>query len=88
MEFKIDTKEKFTTITPLLENMPANITVNLENKCRELLDGKIKNVILNFNQILEMDLATAQAIVKIRMLFYERNASFVICELKKMYSNF
>lgn len=88
MEFKIDTREKFTTITPLLENLSANITVNLENKCQEILDGEIKNVILNFNNVLEMDLETAEAIVKIRMLFYAQNASFVICELKKNVQQF
>ncbi len=83
MEFKIDTREKFTTITPLQENLSANITGALDVLCREILQGEIKNVILNFINIAEIDVATAEKLVEIRMLFYEQNASFVICELKK-----
>lgn len=83
MEFKIDTREKFTTITPLQENLSANITGALDILCREILEGEIKNVILNFINIGEIDAATGEKLVELRILFFEKNASFVICEMKK-----
>ncbi|MEO7210794.1 MAG: STAS domain-containing protein [Chitinophagaceae bacterium] len=83
MEFKIDTREKFTTITPLQENISANITGALEVLCRELLQGKIKNVILNFRNVIEIDVKNAASLVELRMRFFDQNASFVICEMKK-----
>lgn len=83
MEFKIDTREKFTTITPLQESISANITGALEVLCLEMLQSEIKNVILNFKNIAEMDAKTGEKLVELRMLFFEKNASFVICEMKK-----
>lgn len=88
MEFKIDTREKFTTITPLQENLPANITGAIEDVCRKILEGEIKNVILNFKNVQTIELPTAESLVEIRMLFFEQNASFVICELQKEIQQF
>ncbi|MBS1730940.1 MAG: STAS domain-containing protein [Bacteroidetes bacterium] len=88
MEFKIDTREKFTTITLLNEILSDNITGLLDEKCREILAGDIKNVILNFAKIQEMDLPNAQKLIELRMLFFEQNASFVICELQKEIQQF
>ena len=88
MEFKIDTREKFTTITPLQENLPANITGEIENLCRKILQGEIKNVILNFKYVQTIELPVAESLVEIRMLFFEQNASFVICELQKEIQQF
>lgn len=88
MEFKIDTREKFTTITPLQENLPANITGEIENLCRKILEGEIKNVILNFKNVQTIELPVAESLVEIRMLFFEQNASFVICELQKEIQQF
>jgi len=88
MEFKIDTREKFTTITPLQENIPANITGEIEDVCRNILDGEIKNVILNFKNVQTLELPVAKSLVEIRMLFFEQNASFVICEMQKEIQQF
>ena len=88
MEFKIDTREKFTTITPLQENLPANITGAIEDVCRKILEGEIKNVIFNFKNVQLIELPVAESLVEIRMLFFEQNASFVICELQKQIQQF
>lgn len=88
MEFKIDTREKFTTITPLQENLPANITGAIEDVCRKILEGEIKNVIFNFKNVQLIELPVAELLVEIRMLFFEQNASFVICELQKEIQQF
>ncbi|MFZ1798546.1 MAG: STAS domain-containing protein [Chitinophagaceae bacterium] len=88
MEFKIDTREKFTTITPLQENLPANITGAIEDACRKILEGEIKNVIFNFKNVQLIELPVAESLVELRMLFFEQNASFVICELQKEIQQF
>ena len=43
----------------------------------------MKNVVLILKDIQNMDNAAAEALVKIQQKFYEKNASFVICELQK-----
>ncbi len=83
MNVKLDTKEKFTVITPEEAEITANMTVELQ----QLLDSfKIKDIphlVFNFDQVKKIDEATLQMIVKQQQEFYNDNNSFVICGLNE-----
>lgn len=83
MEVKIDTKEKFTVITPLQANLSANMSSKLVEICKEMLDKPIKNIVLKLSEVLEIDKEVAMEITQLQNYFYENSASFVICNLSK-----
>ncbi|MEI8053545.1 MAG: STAS domain-containing protein [Bacteroidota bacterium] len=83
MNVKLDTKEKFTVITPEESEITANMTVELQ----QLLDSfKIKDIphlVFNFDQVKKIDETTLQMIVQQQQEFYNDNNSFVICGLNE-----
>lgn len=83
MEVKINTREKFHAITIQEPSLAANMTENLEECLLPLLQTDVKNVVLNLRDIQTMDNAAAERLVQLQQMFYENNASFVICELQK-----
>lgn len=82
MNFKIDTKEKFTVITPLQFHLPANLTEELNQTAMSCLQTDIKNVVLNLKNVLSLDEAAATNLMTLQQSFYENNTSFVICEMQ------
>jgi anti-anti-sigma regulatory factor len=82
MEFKIDTKEKFTTITPSDSLISDNMTADLKKTCLGFLNNQIKNIVLDMHQIKSIDVGIAHAIADLQNTFYENNASFVICKVQ------
>lgn len=82
MEIKIDTKEKFTVLTPVVPEIADNISA-LTEKCEAILQGNIKNLILNLRPVSSITEEAANAIAAFQQQFYEQNASFVVCELKE-----
>ncbi|MBC7828392.1 MAG: STAS domain-containing protein [Chitinophagaceae bacterium] len=83
MEVKIDTREKFHAITIQEASIAANMTEKLEKCLLPLLQTDVKNVVLNLRDIQNIDNAAAGRLVQLQQIFYENNASFVICELQK-----
>ena len=81
MEVKIDTKEKFTVVTPVSDILSANIAAELIRICSELLHRPVKNVVLNMSEVSNMDESAANTITDLQQQFYENSASFVICNL-------
>lgn len=81
MKFKIDTREKFNTITPNTEFLYANITEEICEAATKCLQSDIKNVILNLKNIPDLEEVSAQLIEKLQQKFYENNVSFIICEM-------
>ncbi|MBR2647993.1 MAG: STAS domain-containing protein [Sediminibacterium sp.] len=79
MEVKIDTKEKFTVITPITLDVSANIAADLVEKCKTILTNKVKNLILNLEAVTFLDEAGMEGITQLQQEFYENNASFVVC---------
>ena len=83
MNVKIDTKEKFTVITP----PGPSITANMTGELRELLLANLQNpfphLILNFKQVEQMEPEVANTLCEIQHLYYEKNYSFIVCELRK-----
>jgi len=83
MIFKIDTKEKFTVITPITETLSDNLTAELIQTAKNYLQKDIKNMVVNLGQVLSIDEDAATHLVKLEQTFYENNASFVICEIQQ-----
>ncbi len=82
MKFKIDTKEKFTVVTPIEPHFSDIVAVELGTTCTDILQKEIKNTILNLSNITTIDEIPCDAITQWQQRFYEANASFVICEMK------
>ncbi len=81
MEVKIDTKEKFTVVTPVMPDLSANIAAEIAENCNSILQKEPKNVILNLENVTVVDDSTAEILTELQQKFYENNASFVICSL-------
>jgi anti-anti-sigma factor len=82
MNVKTDTKEKFHVITICETEIAANMTADLEQSLKIYLKNNVKNVILHCEDIQKIDDAAAEALIKIQQVFYEQNASFVVCGLQ------
>ena len=87
MNFKIDTKEKFTVITPLQTVLSDNLTAELNQIATNCLQSDIKNVVLNMKEVVSLDEAAATNLTSLQQSFYENNTSFVICEMQNTVSD-
>ncbi len=81
MNVKIDTREKFHAITISEPALAANMTAALDDCLGKAQQNGVKNVVLILKDIKSMDNAAAEYLVKTQQHFYERNTSFVVCEL-------
>lgn len=83
MELKIDTKEKFTVISPVLTDLTVNLAAAIEETCLQKLDAPVKNVVLQMEKVQQIEEAAAVKIAELQQQFYEKSASFVICHLNE-----
>jgi anti-anti-sigma factor len=82
MNFKMDTKEKFTEITIFEPHLSANMTAELEELLIPILENPVKNVVLNLYEVTKLDEAAASKITSIQNQFYENSSSFVMCGIQ------
>jgi anti-anti-sigma factor len=82
MEVKIDTKEKFTVVTPIEQELSANIAAEMSENCTAQLEKEPKNVILNLEKVTSIPESASEMILQLQQVFYDNNASFVICCLQ------
>ena len=83
MNVKIDTKERFTVITPEDAHLSDNMTVELNQLLLAYLQKDMPHVILKMDAVESVDDLMAENIAAIQQQFYEKNCSFVICSLRK-----
>ncbi|MEX0636381.1 MAG: STAS domain-containing protein [Ferruginibacter sp.] len=83
MNVKIDTKEKFSVLLLEETDLSANMSENLTELLRLFLSKPIPHLILSMKNVQNMDKSVAQKLSAIQQEFYEKNCSFVICELNK-----
>ena len=83
MNVKIDTKERFTVITPEEAHLSVNMTDELNKLLLNYLQKDIPHVILKMDAVKTLDEPMAENIAKVQQQFYENNSSFVICGLQK-----
>ena len=83
MNVKIDTKERFTVITPEEALLSVNMTDELNKLLLNYLQKDIPHIILKMDAVKTLNEPMAENIAKVQQQFYENNASFVICGLQK-----
>ena len=82
MQVKIDTREKFHAITIKEPVLAANMTAEMDDLLLPLLQRDVKNTVLILKDIETIEDAAGEHLVKMQQNFYERQASFVLCELQ------
>lgn len=82
MKVKIDTKEKFYVITLMEPTLSANIAADLSQLVTKFLQQEIKNVVLKLSDLEILEDKGAEELAQLQQIFYEHDASFVICEIK------
>jgi len=88
MEVKIDTKEKFTVVTPIQPHLSANIAAIIAGTCDDQLQKQVKNVVLNMENVSIVDEPASEVLSNLQQKFYESGASFVICCLQPAVEEF
>jgi anti-anti-sigma factor len=88
MQVKIDTKEKFHAITLPGPSLSATMTEELSASLLPYLQNDVKNLVLILKDIQNLDNAAGEKLVEIQQIFYENNASFVICEMQPAVEEF
>ena len=83
MNVKIDTKEKFTVFTPTGPSLTANMTEEFKDLLLVNLQKPVPHLILNLKQVKQIDNEVANTLSEIQQLYYEKNCSFIVCEIKK-----
>lgn len=83
MKVKIDTKEKFYVITLMEPILSDNIAADISQLVTKFLQQQIRNVILKLPDLEIIEDKGAEELAQIQQLFYENDASFVICEIKE-----
>jgi len=83
MNVKIDTKERFTVITPEEAHLSVNMTDELNQLLLGYLQKDIPHVILKMDAVQSVDEEMGENIAQLQHKFYENDCSFVICALQK-----
>jgi anti-anti-sigma factor len=82
MNVKIDTKEKFTVITPQEAVFAANMTGELNDLLLPYLQKDIPHIVFNMKAVEQTDEEAGTLLASVQQKFYENNCSFVICNLQ------
>jgi len=83
MDVKIDTKEKFSVITPNFNLNSANMSDELTELMKTYLNKEIPHLILNMKNVENADLESLTKIAELQAAFYNDNISFVMCEMNQ-----
>ncbi|MFT4152561.1 anti-anti-sigma factor [Parafilimonas sp.] len=81
MKVKIDTREKFTIITPESDFAADNLTAELKDLLASLLQHNT-NLVINLKNISTGKENFVNELAAWQQRFYEQQVSFVICELQ------
>lgn len=82
MELKINTKEKFTVLTPITPHITDTLAEQINISCLNCLNADTKNVVLNLQSVTAIDENAARNLMNLQQQFYDNNTSFVLCEIK------
>ena len=88
MQVKTNTKERFHVITVADPALTADMAAELSDLLLAYLQNDVKNLILNLKELQTLDEIAAERLVKLQQNFYEKNSSFVICEIRKPVEDF
>ena len=82
MNVKIDTREKFHVITILEKELTGNMTAEFAEVLNNLHGSDVKNFIIHLGEVNVMSPEMAKLIVQVQQEAYERQHSFVLCNLQ------
>jgi len=82
MKVKIDTKEKMHVITIVEKKLYANMTEDIRDTFLSCLEKPVKNVVINFEEVEEIDETAAITLLNIQQAFYDNSNSMVFCKLQ------
>ena len=83
IEFKIDTKDTFTVITPVIPKIDANLTGALMEKCIQTRQSGSKNLIIELQHCKEIDKIIMPQLVKLHEDSYNQEMSLVFTGVKE-----
>ncbi len=81
MNFKTDTKEKFSVITLVEDKIPAIMTEQLQQLLQSFAQLPVPHLVVKMGMVSEIAPEIAYCIANAQQDSYEKDASFVICEL-------
>jgi len=79
MNVKIDTKEKFSVITPIEVKLTAIMTEELTKMLLPFQQKEIPHIVLNMQAVEELEEMAGVNLANLQQNFYENDCSFVIC---------
>jgi anti-anti-sigma regulatory factor len=82
MNVKIDTKERFTVITPEEPHLSVNMTDELNHLLLGYLQKDIPHIVFNMHAVQTVDELMGEKLAQLQQQFYEKNCSFVICNMQ------
>lgn len=82
MQVKIDTKEKFTVVTPLEAVITDNLAADWYQYCQTCLSAQPQDIVLNLSEVNAISAPGSELLLNIQQQFYEAGTSFVICCLQ------
>jgi anti-anti-sigma regulatory factor len=81
MNFKIDTREKFTMITPDSDFSSDNLTAEFKDLVISYLQHKT-NLVINLKNAAYVEEKFINELAALQQEYYAQNISFVICQLQ------
>ncbi len=79
MNYKIDTKEKFTVLSLLDHSLSSNLVPELKDLIQKLGANSPKNLVVNLSEVKHWELSIMALFAQHQELFYDNNTSFVLC---------
>lgn len=79
MNYKIDTKEKFTVLSLLDHSLSSNLVPELKELIQKLGANSPKNLVVNLSEVKHWELNIMALFAQHQELFYDNNTSFVLC---------
>lgn len=79
MNYKIDTKEKFTVLSLLDSSLSSNLVPELNELIQKLGTNSPKNLVVNLSAVKHWELSIMELFAQHQEVFYDNNTSFVLC---------
>lgn len=79
MNYKIDTKEKFTVLSLLDSSLSSNLVPELKELIQKLGTNSPKNLVVNLSAVKHWELSIMELFAQHQEVFYDNNTSFVLC---------
>jgi anti-anti-sigma factor len=77
MEFKIDTKDSFIIVTPVIDEINAKMADDIAEKCSEIRQSGSCNIILDLNQCQKLDTGALMTFMTMHQESYSSEQSLV-----------